>query len=428
MNRNRRVLFSNFTFENWKNLILFAIIFFYFINLIASFGYGSVGNDYFAFWSVGKIADEKGYSEIYDLNNLRSVQTNEHQALGNITNTDDPPTPTIPVPYFSFFVVPFQLISRIDLIHGYLIWTFLNLIILIGYLVFFLRRTNPESDTKISGLKLLILMLISWPVFFNTVCGQMEVILLVCAGEFVRYAVSKKPVLSGIWLGGLLLKPQLLILIVPIFLIMRNWKVLMGFIGSSGIILITSLLLSGIAGMKALINLWIRYSVGMASNFPEGMINWRMVGVNVNALLNTSLGWVITGLGMVLTIVAVYFLIKHNPPFGSSQWIMVILGVFSATLAITWHSHYHMAMVLIPFLIHASIYKLLPEKIIFFWAVVTPAAWFGMLIIDLFVLVVTKMNTPNYEQMIIALSGLIGNLVILISVMRFTNNLNLKQY
>ena len=418
MNHKRKLLFSNFTFEHWKNLILFAIICFYFVYFVGAFVYGTFGEDYLAFWSVGKIADERGYSQIYDLNNIRSVQTKELQALGLITNADDSSIPLFPVPYFSFFVLPFQLLSRIDLVYSFWTWTIINLVILIGYVVFFLRRTNPGSDTKISGLKLLILMLISWPVFFNMACGQIEVFLLVCAGEFIRYAFSKKPVLSGIWLGGLLLKPQLLIIIVPIFLIMRNWKVLMGFIVSSGIILMTSLLLSGFAGMKALINLLTKFSDSVATAAPGIMINWRMVGVNVNALMNTSFGWVITGLGMVLTILAVYFLIKHNPPYGSSKWVMTMLGVFSATLAITWHSHYHMAMVLIPFLIYASLYKLLPEKILFLWGIVTPAAWFGTVIVGLFVMYFANIYFPTYPWIVAAFSGFILNLVILISTIK----------
>jgi hypothetical protein len=275
-------------------------------------------------------------------------------------------------------------------------------------------------------LYLLVLMLVSYPVFKNLCSGQVNVFLLIFAGEFLRNAVSKKPVLSGIWLGGLLFKPQLLILIIPIILFMRNWKVLIGFIVSSGMILLTSLLLSGFAGMKALTNLWTNYSVGMTSNFLEGMINWRMVGLSLNNLLNSSLGWVIAGLGMVITILAVFFLIKRNPNYGSPKWVLTMLGVFSATLAITWHSHYYMAMVLIPFLIYASINKMLPEKIIFLWGIVTPVVLFGMLIVDLLVLLIAKINVANYVQMVIAFSGFILNLAIIISVTQLTNDRTLN--
>ena len=166
--------------------------------------------------------------------------------------------------------------------------------------------------------------------------------------------------------------------------------------------------------MKALINLWVKFSDRVASATPEIMINWRMVGVNVNALMNTSLGWVITGLGMLLTIVAVYFLIKHNPPYGSTQWVMTMLGVFSATLAITWHSHSHMAMVLIPFLIYTSLYKLLPRKILYLWVIVTPVAWFGTVLIIPFVMFFAKVYSQSCQWMVAAYSGFILNLIILI--------------
>ena len=430
--KNTKIKLSlNFKYINWKIPILIVTAFIYLLliySLVVNGSYFSnYGRDYFAYWSAGIIADEKGYSEIYDLNNLRSVQTQELKSLGVSAKTYDSSTRILPVAYFSFFVLPFQILSRIDLVYGYWLWTILNLIILIGYLVFFLRRILPESGAIENVLKLLIPILISYPVFINIIMGQAEVLLLVCAGEFIRNAFRKKSILSGLWLGGLLVKPQLLILIIPIILIMRNWKVLMGFVASSGMILVTSFMLSGSAGIKALINLWIGYTGGIATGAPEAMINWRMVGLNLNNLLDTSLGWVITGLGMLLTILALYFMIKQIPPFGSPSWVITMLGVFSATLAITWHAHQHIAMVLIPFLVYASQYKLLPEKILFSWSIVTPIVWSGMATGVVFTRNFMNMNILDYVGMVVAFSGFALNLVILFSTMQFINNCNLKQ-
>jgi len=432
MQNKRKALHLNFKQIDWMIPLFVCIACFYLavlgVGILKGFKSPLYRGDYIAFWSVGKIASEKGFSEIYNLDNLQSVQSEGVKSLGFIENIDGPSNPIIPVPYFSFFVLPFQLLSKVPVVLGYWLWNIFNLIILLGYLVFFLRKINPGTVTRISNLYLLSIMLIAYPLFINFLNAQVEVFLVVCAGEFIRSAVCKKPLLSGIWLGGLLLKPQLLILIIPLFLIMRHWKVLLGFILSSGIILATSLLLSGISGLKALINLWTQYSSGMSSNFPQAMINWRMVGINLNAFTGTSIGWVITGLGMVLTMLAVYFLIKKNPPFGNPQWVMSMLGVFSATLALTWHSHYHMAMVLIPFLVYVSVYELLPQKILFSWAIVTPIVLLGIMIVDLFFLVVMRSNSMNYNVIIVtAFSGFMLNIVVLVSTLRFSNNQNMQK-
>jgi hypothetical protein len=245
--------------------------------------------------------------------------------------------------------------------------------------------------------------------------GQGEVFLIICMGEFIRYALKKKPLASGIWLGGLLLKPQLLIIIIPILIIQRNWKVLKGFFASSAVIIGSSLILSGYNGMKSLIDLWTRFSAGIATSSPERMINWRMLALN----LNSSLGWVIAIMGIVLTILAVYFLVKNNYIYGTSHWVISMLGIFSATLAITWHSHYHMAVVLIPFLIYCSLSQMLTEKVVLFWAIVTPVILIAVTIIELVVLFLTKMKINDFRPMLFGFSGFFSNLVILISVLQY---------
>ena len=57
------------------------------------------------------------------------------------------------------------------------------------------------------------------PVFLNFFFGQVNLWLLICAGEFFRAFLSAKPLKAGLFLGGWLLKPQLLILIIPFLLI-----------------------------------------------------------------------------------------------------------------------------------------------------------------------------------------------------------------
>jgi len=422
MNNKQRALFSDFTFENWRNLFLAAIVCFHLINIIAFSRHGGVGDDFVAYWSVGRIIDENGFSQIYESDKMRDIYTHEIKEQGYIIDID---TITNVVGYLPVFVWPFQLLSRVDLPYSFWIWNIINSVILFGYLVFFLKSTESGIEASTRDMVLLTLVFISYPVIKNLTSGNVNVFLLICTGEFIRNAVNNKPFLSGIWLGGLLLKPVLLILIIPIFLIRRNWDVLKGFFVSSGTILLVSVFLAGFTGMKSLINLWTKYSSGSFSGTAPGlMINWRMIGFTLDDQFNLSIGWVITGLGIILTILAVYFLINHNPHFGSPSWVLSILGVFSATIAITWHAHYYMAMVLIPFLIYAQEYKLLPQKIIFLWAIVTPVVMFGMDIIGLFDYFITKIGIIEYKWMVVTFSGFIMNLVILYSTIKYRNSMS----
>src|SRR4030066_2297416 len=116
--RNPRVPFSHLNFDNWQNLIMVGLFIFY----LSQFGFllgkesflRGYGVDYLAFWSVGKIADEKGFAEIYDFENLRTTQTQVLEAQGTLEKGDRSNISLFPASYFSFFVLPFLLLSRVD--------------------------------------------------------------------------------------------------------------------------------------------------------------------------------------------------------------------------------------------------------------------------------------------------------------------------
>ena len=216
------------------------------------------------------------------------------------------------------------------------------------------------------------------------------------------------------WLSGLLLKPQLLIIIIPILGIQKNWKVLIGFLASSGVIIGSSVILSGTQGMRSLIDLWTQFGSGIATSSPESMINWRMVAVN----FNSSFGWIIAILGMSLTSLAIYYLVRTDFSFGTPQWVMMMLGIFSATLAITWHSHFHMATVLIPFLMYSTLSQMLNKKVVLYWAVSTPTIFFVGTVSALIIFLYAKIIISDF-RVLLGISGFISNYLILGSVMQY---------
>lgn len=119
--------------------------------------------------------------------------------------------------------------------------------------------------------------------------------------------------------------------------------------------------------------------------------------------------------GMVLTILATFPLLSRKPSLGSPQWVFTMLAIFSATLAVTWHSHYHMATVLIPFLLYALGQDFIPENLVFSWAVVTPLILMGMMIVDL-VATLSQSTSPTWLIYLVPLSGFALNLILLASL------------
>lgn len=414
---------TNKNLRYWENLILFAIFLFYFIQLGFRFIEGSFpvqyGEDFLAFWSTGKIASEMGYSKIYDYEAIGLVQNQALRDLGFPVMLDDPNLPAMMMPNFSVFVIPFQFFWRINPEIGYWIWTVLNLVLLVGYLRFFVRNGSPTRLLRTDIRNNLLPYLVFFPVLTNLIEGQINILLLVFTGEFIRNSINKKPVMAGLWLGGLLLKPQLLILIIPVIMLFRNYKITHGFIVSTGAIIITSTALSGFSGMRELLTMWLAFLGNGPGPAAANMINWRMVGVNINNLFQSSNGWIITLIGSILTFTAFFFLIKKTPAFGSPDWVITMLGVFSATLAVTWHAHYAMAVVLIPFLVYGSLYGLIPDQTRLQWIAATPAVSFLIMIISTLIYILSGNRFVHVEGLLIALSGLVVNLAILVFTIRY---------
>ncbi|HCI59058.1 MAG TPA: glycosyltransferase family 87 protein [Anaerolineaceae bacterium] len=421
---------------NWKPILLITIGMVYFGMIIISIKDPMspihYGGDYIAFWSAGKVANEYGYSKVYDMDLLGRAQFTGLYEIGYAKESQRSTFTTLPAPFLSFYLVPFQFLSRINNIElSYWIWCLCNIVVLVTYLLFFLRRVIHPGLNLVSRLIFLLLSVISFSVFDNFVNGQVNIFMMVCCGEFIRNTVGEKPFLSGVWLAGLLMKPQMLILILPLILIMRYWKVFWGFVITAGFIGAISCFLSGLDGFIALIKLWVQFPTEFggynAVTGPEMMINWRMIGLNTNRLLNSSGDWVITFIGIAITITVVILIMETRPIFGSPRWVVSMLGVFSATLAVTWHSHYHMALVLIPLLIYSTASKLIPEIVFYLFSVITPLSVIGSVLVYRALHFLMTSQLTDETGMVIAVSGFLMNMVIVYWVFRNTYMVKVKE-
>ena len=333
------------THSSWQNLALAAALTFYLI-LIGLFliNFGQIkwcdnfAIDYCAFWSGGRIINERSIAEVYDLGTLLQFQK---EIFPQATSPTFEP---FAIMYLPVFIIPFKLISIIQLPYSYLAWTMLNFFGFILYLRFFVRKTTGKS----LPLKILLMMLVSFPVFQNLYLGQVSFWLGISAGELMRAYLDDKPLKAGLWLGGWLLKPQLLVLILPFLLLRRSMKVIFGFAISSVIAMVTSFALIGVDGFLDLANtLFVAAGGGMASN-TEVMMNWRMLGWHIESLTSPTIGWAVILVGTLLTVGVTGYVFRNRSSQEPTRLAVFLLGLFAATGAVTWHAHVHMSIILIP--------------------------------------------------------------------------------
>ncbi len=178
-------------------------------------------------------------------------------------------------------------------------------------------------------------------------------------------------------------------------------------------------------GFLSLANLLFGYSKGMATNNPEGMMNWRMLGLHITSLSTSPMiGWGVTIIGSILTVYAVFVISRKPIQSNPIKSAVVLLGIFAATGAVSWHSHFSMFIILIPPMIYLYIQKRLPWKLLLFWA-------FMPIIIFILVYILVgfrqaKVLPDGIAEMLDLLNGLRGlilNLIFLVwAVIEYTHN------
>ncbi len=358
-------LFWNLSLDEWLRLGTLASGVFYVLLTIWTVRHlpllTVVGVDFRAFFASAQIAMTSGFAQVYDLTVQREVQKAlmAPYTVGEIR--------IMPPLFLPVFIVPFIPFLPLGVLGGFVLWTILNAGALAIYL---LRLASGRGDRYL----LLRLTLVSLPVFLTLLLGQVNVWLLVCVGEFLLAWERRRGFHGGLWLGGLLLKPQTLILLIPVLLLRRRWDILAGFTVAAIGIAAASLALAGPEGMMRWWDLIIRSSMdSLLATDPIAMGNLRMLGELLSFLLPPWWAWGITGGLMVTTILlALWISIPRKKEENESAFLLPLLG---ATSAVAWHSHIHMAVILIPPLLHQVITT---RRLSLFalWALLPTAAYF----------------------------------------------------
>lgn len=368
--KNVRIPYTNLTKEAKLKLAITAIITFYLLLMGWQLFYGNLCNgiafDYCAFWSSGRIIDEYGYRYIYDSDKLFNIQKEIYPQAKINPNTFEEAF----ILYLPPFLFPFKLLSKFNLSLSFYVWTIINVLILIAYLKFFIHEMSKEKIKETN----LWLVLMSLPFFLNLFYGQVNIWLGIFIGEFIRARSQNKYIKSGMWLGGLLLKPQLLILLIPAFIFKKQLKIILGFLISSLFIGLLTWVMIGKEGLLDLLNIFYVSSQGAGHSNPSAMMNFRMLGIFFEVFSNSTISSFMVILGTASTLFIALLVFSRRHDFDSFSAAIFISGLLAATCLVTWHAHIHMSLVLIPpliLLLQNHLYK----RVIISWFLVPPSAF-----------------------------------------------------
>lgn len=355
-------------------------------------------NDFRTFYATGVIARQGHLDAIYHLETQAEVQRpifDKH--AGPATGTTFAP---IPFPYLPPFALIFVPLSLLQPVPALVLWLIINFLILVASLYW--AASGLKLDLSRAWIRILAIS-VSLPVFLNFAFAQVNVLLLLgVVGSLLGWRRGEERA-AGLWLGLLLLKPQSVTLLVLGLAISGKWRVV-GWAAVSGIALgLTSMLLGGLGGIINLVRLLWLYPQGLATTYPQSMMNWRSAGLTLTPWVGQGAANAVTMLGIFLTIISVVVVWRRVRNDAQPNLPLIYAASLAGSSAISWHSHIHMALPLI-----ALIW--LPRKVDF---VMQATRVFWSIGIALAFLVTLTATDPGRAHQVAGILSLLGNMLVL---------------
>lgn len=190
------------------------------------------GTDFIAFWSAGRFALDGHAADAWDLDLIGAFQLSMFPGLSGPTQWAYPPT-TLPL------VIPFGALPHLT---AYVTWVVVGLGLFLGVLSTLLRNRQY-----------------SWPIalafpglWLGIPSGQIQFFVAALLGAAL-ILLPRRPVLAGILIGLLVIKPQLGVLLPVALLAGREWRAFAAAASTSVVAFIVS---TGAFGMTALESWW----------------------------------------------------------------------------------------------------------------------------------------------------------------------------
>jgi hypothetical protein len=231
----------------WSSFVAFLLVPLCVVHFIqVKHGGGSIrqlNSDFVYVYGVGQIAHRYSPARIYD----SSLQQQVFLAIQPPRDGTYGPSPY--PPFVAMFFAPFTYVSFPA---AYLVWLGTSLALYLIGIGATATAVFPNERLKISLI--VCLALAFYPFIFGTLLNGQLATIAICAVGLAIYKERRGNLFqSGLALALLSYKPTLLLLLIPMLLLTRRFKTLLGFITGAGILILAA---TAFAGMK----IWPTYA------------------------------------------------------------------------------------------------------------------------------------------------------------------------
>jgi len=300
-----------------------------------------LGADFAAYYVAGKIYNTHSPDQIYD--------AALHHRLYQEEFPDLPSDSQLPYVNAPFFVLPFTVLARLPYGWAYFLWILLSLALYAWG--FSLIWRTLEGIPRDAWLVSFLLSLSFMPFLVECLAGgQTSAVGFFCLALAISSERRGHHFLCGLAISLCTYKPTLLLLALPMLVITRRYKTLLGFVAGCGILALVSLLLVGRNGCLGYINTLLFFT-DASTSAATGLRSWKYV--DVNSFFRLLLGhfpvlrWVTTAASFLLVLPFLFrgwwvSDLKRRDEQGlvwatTLTWILVLnlyVGIYDSTLVV----------------------------------------------------------------------------------------------
>jgi len=253
------------------------------------------GADFIAFYAAGRIADNEGAAQAYDLNLQKKYQ--EQVVMREIESRE-----TFPYNHLPFVIPLAQIVTTPAYLASFQRWALL-MVFIFAMSVPFLMALTGDFLSRTQKLIFAFSIFLFFPIFQSVLLGQDNAIIFLGLSMLVWGIFRKKDWAAGLGLALSTVRPHFALFLLLPFLFQRRavlgWFVLLVFV-----LTIFSFVYAGFSGMNGFLRILIISGSGEGDRInEENMINLiglvRRVFPSTSPHLERTAGWIFYGIAFL---------------------------------------------------------------------------------------------------------------------------------